>query len=84
MFIGRTDAEAEAPMLSPPDVRNWLIGEEPDTGRDCGQEEKGTTEDEMAGISDAMDVESESTPGDGDGQGGPACSNSWGHKESDN
>ena len=49
MFIGRTDAEAEAPMLSPPDVRNWLIGEEPDTGRDCGQEEKGMTEDEMVG-----------------------------------
>ena len=49
MFIGRTDAEAEAPMLSLPDVRNWLIGEEPDAGRDWGQEEKGMTEDEMVG-----------------------------------
>ena len=49
MFIGRTDAEAEAPMLSLPDVRNWLIGEEPDAGRDWGQEEKGMTEDAMVG-----------------------------------
>ena len=55
MFIGRTDAEAEAPMLSLPDVRNWLIGEEPDAGRDWGQEEKGTTEDEMAGWHQRLD-----------------------------
>ena len=49
MFIGRTDAEAETPILRPPDVKNWLIWKDPDAGRDWGQEEKGTTEDEMAG-----------------------------------
>ena len=47
IFIGRTDAEAEAPTLWPPDVKNWLIGKDPDAGKDWGQEEKGTTEDEM-------------------------------------
>ena len=49
VFIGRTDAEAETPILWPPDAKCWLIGKDPDTGRDWGQEEKGTTEDEMAG-----------------------------------
>ena len=49
MFIGKTDAEAEAPILWPPDVKSQLIGKDPDAGRDWGQEEKGTTEDEMAG-----------------------------------
>ena len=49
IFIGRTDAEAETPILWPPDVKNWVIGKDPDAGRDWGQEEKGTTEDEMAG-----------------------------------
>ena len=49
VFIGRTDAEAETPILWPPDAKSWLIGKEPDAGRDWGQEEKGTTEDEMAG-----------------------------------
>ena len=49
IFIERTDAEAEAPILWPPDARNWLIGEDPDVGKDWGQEEKGTTEDEMVG-----------------------------------
>ena len=49
IFTGRTDAEAEAPILWPPDVKNWLIWKDPDAGRDWGQEEKGTTEDEMAG-----------------------------------
>ena len=49
IFITRIDAEAEAPILWPPDVKSWLIGKDPDTGRDWGQEEKGTTEDEMAG-----------------------------------
>ena len=48
-FIGRTDAEAETPILWPPDVNNQLSGKDPDAGRDWGQEEKGTTEDEMAG-----------------------------------
>ena len=49
VFLGRTDAEADAPILSPPDVKRQLIGKDPDAGRDWGQEEKGTTEDEMAG-----------------------------------
>ena len=49
VFIGRTDAEAETPTLWPPHVKSWLIGKDPDAGRDWGQEEKGTTEDEMAG-----------------------------------
>ena len=49
MFIGRTDAEAEAPILWPPDVKNWLIRKDPDTGKNLRQEEKGMTEDEMVG-----------------------------------
>ena len=48
VFIGRTDAEAETPILWPPDAKSWLIGKDPDVGRDWGQEEKGTREDEMA------------------------------------
>ena len=57
VFIGRTDAEAETPILWPPHVKSWLIGKDPVAGRDCGQEEKGTTEDEMAdGITDFMDM----------------------------
>ena len=84
VFIGRTDAEAQTPILWPPDVKNWLIGKDPDAGRDCGQEEKGTTEDEMAGWHHWLNGrESEWTPGVGDGQGGLACCGSWGCKESD-
>ena len=49
MFIGRTDAKAETPVFWPPLVKSWLIGKDPDAGRDSGQEEKGTTENEMAG-----------------------------------
>ena len=49
VFIWRTDAEAETPILLPPHAKSWLIGKDPDSGRDWGQEEKGTTEDEMAG-----------------------------------
>ena len=64
--------------------KGWLIGKDSDAGRDWGQEEKGTTEDEMAGWHHWLDVhEFELTPGVGDGQGGLACCNSWGHKESD-
>ena len=84
IFIGRTDAEAETPILWPPDVKNWLIWKDSDAGKDWGQEEKGTTEDEMAGCHHGLDGrESEWTPGVGDGQGGLACCNSWGRKESD-
>ena len=49
VFIGRTDVEAEPPILWPPDPKSWLIGKDPDAGKDWGQEEKGTTEDEMVG-----------------------------------
>ena len=84
VFIGRTDAEAETPILWPPDVKNWLIGKDPDAGKDWGQEEKGTTEDEMVGWHHRHNGHGFGwTPGVGDGQGGLACCNSWGCKESD-
>ena len=83
-FFGRNDAKAETPVLWPPHEKIWLIGKDSDAGRDWGQEEKGTTEDEMAGWHHRPDgCESEWTPGVGDGQGGLACCGSWGHKESD-
>ena len=83
-FFGRNDAKAETPVLWPPDAKSWLIGKDSDAGRDCGQEKKGTTEDEMAGWHHWLDgCESEWTGGVGDGQGGLACCDSWGHKESD-
>ena len=83
-FFGRNDAKAETPVLRPPHEKSWLIGKDSDAGRDWGQEEKGTTEDEMAGWHHWLDGhESEWTPGVGDGQGGLACCNSWGRKESD-
>ena len=84
VFFGRTDAKAETPVLWPPHVKSWLIGKDSDAGRDWGQEEKGTTEDEMAGWHHWLDgCESEWTLGVGDGQGGLACCSSWGCKESD-
>ena len=84
VFFGRNDAKAETPVLWPPYVKSWLIGKDSDAGRDWGQEEKGTTEDEMAGWHHRLDGhEFEWTPGIGDGQGGLACCNSWGCKESD-
>ena len=84
VFTGRNDAEAETPIFWPTHVKSWLIGKVPDTGKDWGQEEKGTTEDEMAGWHHRLDGhEFESTQGVGDGQGGLACCDSWGHKESD-
>ena len=74
----------ETPVLWPPHAKSWLTGKDSDAGRDWGQEEKGTTEDEMAGWHQWLDGrESEWTPGDGDGQGGLACCDSRGHKESD-
>ena len=79
VFIGRTDVEAETPILWPPDAKNWLIWKNPDAGKDWGQEEKGTTEEEMAGWHHWLDGrEFEWTLQDGDGQGGLACCNSWG------
>ena len=84
VLIGRTDAEAKTPILWPPHTKSWLIGNDPDAGRDWGQEEKGMTEDEMAGGHHWLDGrEFEWTPGDGDGQRGLVCCDSWGHKQSD-
>ena len=84
MFIGRTDAKAETPVLWPPHAKSWLIGKDSDAGRDWGQEKKGTTEDEMARWQHWLDGrEFEWTLGVGDGQGGLACCDSWGCKESD-
>ena len=74
IFIGRTDGKAEAPILWPPEAKSWLIGKDPDAGKDWGQEEKGMTEGEMVGWHHRLDGhEFEQAPGDGDGQGGLAC-----------
>ena len=84
IFIGRTDAEAETPILWPPDAKNWLIWKDPDTGNDWRQEEKGTTEDEMAGWDHWLNGhELEWAPGVCVGQGGLACGSPWGRKELD-
>ena len=84
VFIGRTDAEAETPILRPSHVKSWLIGKDPDAGRDWGQEEKGTMEDEMAGWHHRLDgCEFRWISGVGDGQRGLACCDSCGCKESD-
>ena len=83
MFIGRTDAKAETLILWPPDVKSWLIWEDPDAGKDWGQEEKGMTGDEMVGWHHQLSGPGFGwTLGVGDGQEGLACCNSWGHKES--
>ena len=83
-FFGRNDAKAETPVLWPLHEKSWLIGKDSDAGRDWGQEEKGTTEDEMSEWHHWLDGrESEWTLGVGDGQGGLVCCDSWGHKESD-
>ena len=83
-FFGRNDAKAETPVLWPPHAKNWLIGKDSDTGRDWGQEEKGMTEDEMAGWHHRLDGQEFGwIPEFGDGQGGLACCNSWVHKELD-
>ena len=74
VFTGRTDAEAETPILWPPDVKNWLTGKDPEAGKDWRQEEKGMTEDEMVGWHHRLDGhEFEQTLGVGDGQGSLAC-----------
>ena len=84
VFFGSSDAKAETPVLWPPHAKSWLIGKDSNAGRDWGQEEKGTTEDEMVGWHHWLDGrEFEWTLGIDDGHRGLACCNSWGHKESD-
>ena len=84
VFIGRTDVEAETPILWSPVVKSWLIWKDPDARKDWRQSEKGMTEDKMAGWHHRLHGrESEWTPGVGDGQGGLACCSSGGHKELD-
>ena len=83
IFIGRTDAEAEAPTLWPPEAKNWLIGKDADAGKDWRQEEKGMTKDEVVGWHHLLDGhEFEQAPGVGDGQGSLACCSPRVRKES--
>ena len=84
ILIERTNVEAETPILWPPDAKSWLIGKDPDAGKDWRWEEKVMTEDEMVGWHHQFNGHGFGwTLGVGDGQGGPACCSSWGHKESD-
>ena len=84
VFTGKTDIEAETPIIWPPAVKSGLTGKDSDAGKDWGQEEKGTTEDEIVGWHHRIDEhEFGWIPGVGNGQGGLACCGSWGHKESD-
>ena len=84
IFIGRTHAEAETPILWPPDAKNWLTGKDPDAGKGWKQEEKETTENEMVGWHHQLDgFEFEKAPGVADGQGGLACCSPWVCKELD-
>ena len=84
VFFGRTDAEAETPILWPPDAKSWLIRKDPDAGKDWRQGEKGMTEDEMVGWHHRLNGHGFGwTPGARDGQGGLACCSSWDLKKSD-
>ena len=81
ILIGRTDAEAEAPVLWPPDVKSWLTGKDSDAGKDWGQEEKRMAEDEMVGWHHWLNGhEFEQAPGVGDEQGGLVCCSPWGRR----
>ena len=85
IFTWRTAAEAETPILWPPDVKSWLIWEDPDPEKDWGQEKKGTTEDEMVGWHHRLNGhEFEQAPGVGDGQGGLVCCSPWGRTQLSN
>ena len=84
VIIGKTDVETETPIFWPPDAKSWLIGKDRDAGKYWGQEEKGTTEDEMIGWHHRFDGhEFEQALGVGDGQGSLACCSPWGCKEPD-
>ena len=81
VFIGRTDVEAETPILWPPDVKSWLIWKDPDAGKDWQREEKWTTE--VGWHHQLYGHEFEQAPGDNEGQGSLVCNSPSGHKESD-
>ena len=84
IFIGRVDTEAEAAILWPPDVKNWLLGKDLGAGKDWRREEKGMTEDELVGCHHWLNARKfEQAPGVDDGQGSLACCSPWGHKGSD-
>ena len=84
IFIERTDAKVEAPVLWPPDVKSQLIGKDPDIVKNWGQEEKGATEDEMIGWHYWLNGhEFEQTPGDSEGQGSLVWCRPWDHKKLD-
>ena len=84
VFIGRTDIEAETPILWPPDAKSWLIWKDPDAGKDARQEERGMTEDKMVGRHHWLNEHGFGwTPGVGDGQRVLSCCDSWGYKELD-
>ena len=84
IYIGRTDAKAETPILWNSNMKNWLIRKDPDAGQDWRQEEKGATENEMVWwYHQFYEHEFEQAPGVSDGPGGLACYSPWGHKESD-
>jgi len=84
ILIGKTEAEAEAPILWTPDMKSWLIGKDPDAGKDWRRKENGTTEDEMVEWRHQLNgQELEQAPGDGEGQGSLVCYSSWGFKELD-
>ena len=84
IFIGRTDAEAETPILWPPEAKSWLTGKDLDAVKNWGWEEKGETEDEMVGWHHRFNAhESQQTLGDSEGQGSLACCSPWDHKELD-
>ena len=82
IFIGRTDAEAETPILWPPDAKNWLIWKDPDAGKDWRREKKGMTEDEMVGWRHQLNGH-EQALWVGDGQGTLVCCSPWGQKQLD-
>ena len=84
IFIARTDAEGEVPILWPPDAKSWVTRKDPDAGKDWRQESKGTTEDEMVGWHHRLDEhEFEQIPGDSEEQRNLVCCSPWGHQESD-
>ena len=83
IFIGRTDAEVETPILWPPEAKNWLIGKDPDTGKDGRQEEKGRLKGMVGWHHRLNGHEFEQTLWVGDGQGSLACCSPWGCKELD-